>query len=78
MEGKVLQKGTWWESSISSRLELELEGSGAPLACVTVEHGALCEGDIPFCVYQDYSIGSEWEDGQKHTNSDHCLNKSKK
>lgn len=57
MEGQVLQKGTEWDISMWSRLELELERSSAPFACVTVKHGALCEGDVPFCIYQDYSVG---------------------
>lgn len=55
-----MQKGTEWVSSItSSCLQFELERTGAPFACVTVEHGALCEGDVPFCVYQDNCIGPE-------------------
>ena len=55
-----MQKGTEWVSSImSSALQFELERTGAPFACVTVEHGALCEGNVPFGVYQDYCIGPE-------------------
>lgn len=57
-----MQKGTEWVSSIvSSLLQLELERAGAPFTCITVEHGAFCEGHIPFSVYQDYCIGPEWE-----------------
>lgn len=60
-EGKVMQKGTEWLSSIvSSHLQFELVRTGAPFACVTVGHGALCEGHITFCVYQDNCIGPKW------------------
>lgn len=58
-----MQKGTELVFSImSSRLQFELERIGAPLACVAVEHCALCEGHIPFCIDQDYCIGPEWAD----------------
>lgn len=58
MEGNLMQKGTEWDSSIlNSCLQVELERTGVPFARVTVEHGALCEGNIPFCIYQDYCIG---------------------
>lgn len=58
VEGKGMLKGTEWVSSIMySHLQLELERIGAPFACVTVEHGALCEGHVPFCVYQDNCVG---------------------
>ncbi len=61
-EGKVMQKGTELVAFIVSlNLQLELERTGAPLACVTVEHGALCEGHVTFCVNQDNSIGPKWE-----------------
>lgn len=70
-----MQKGTQWVSSImSSRLQFELERIGAPFACVTVEHGALREGHIPFCVYQDYCIGPEVDTNkQKQKKSDEYL-----
>lgn len=58
MEGKEMQKGTEWVSFVmSSLLQFELERTGAPIACVAVEHGALCEGHITFCVNQDDCIG---------------------
>lgn len=64
-ERKVLEKGTECVSSVtSSPLQFELERTGAPFACVTVEHGALCKGHVPFCVYQDYCIGPEWARAQ--------------
>lgn len=52
-------KGTEWVSSItSSHLQFELERTGVPFACcVTVGHGALCEGHIAFCVDQDNCVG---------------------
>lgn len=54
----MMQKGTELVSSIlSSRLQFKLESIGAPFACVTVEHGALREGHVAFCVYQDNGIG---------------------
>lgn len=54
MEEKEMQKGTQWVSSVmSSLLQFDLKRIGAPFACVTVEHGALCEGHITLCVYQD-------------------------
>lgn len=60
MEGKVTEKGTEWVSSImSSLLQFELERTGAPFGYVTVEHGALSEGHVILCVYQDYCIGPE-------------------
>lgn len=56
-----MQKGTEQVSSIvSSLLQFELERTGAPFGCVTVKHGALCEDHIPFCIYQDNCIDSEW------------------
>lgn len=50
---------------MSSPLQFELERTGAPFGCVTVEHGALSEGHIIFCVYQDYCIGPEWAGGTR-------------
>lgn len=66
-EGKGdAKKGTEWVSSVvSSPLQLELEGAGAPFARIAVEHGAFCEGHVPFGVYQDYCIGPGWEDKQR-------------
>lgn len=56
--GGVMQKGTELVSSIlSSHLQFKLERTGAPVACVTVKHGALREGHGTFCVYQDNCIG---------------------
>lgn len=53
-----MQKGTEMVSSVmSSHLQLKLERTGAPVACVAVKHGALCEGHVTFCVYQDNCIG---------------------
>ena len=57
----MMQKGTQLVSSItSSYLQFELERTGAPLACVAVEHGTLCEGHVTFCVDQDNCIGPKW------------------
>lgn len=41
----------------SSRFQFKLERTGAPIARVTVEHGALCEGHVAFRIYQDNCIG---------------------
>lgn len=46
----------------SSRFQFKLEQTGAPLACITVEHGTLCEGHVAFRIYQDNCIGpNEWK-----------------
>lgn len=56
-----MQKGTEMVASImSSHLQFELERTGAPLACVTVKHGAFCEGHVVFCVNQNNCIGPKW------------------
>lgn len=53
-----MQKGTEWVSSItSSHLQFELERIGAPFVRVTGGHGALCEGHVTRCVYQDNCVG---------------------
>lgn len=60
VQGKVKQKGTEWVSSVAvSLLQFELERTGAPFGCVTVEHGALGEGHVILCVDQDYCVGPE-------------------
>lgn len=52
------KEGTELVSSIMSlHLQFELERAGAPLAGVTVKHGAFCEGHIAFCIYQYNCIG---------------------
>lgn len=40
-----------------SRIQLKIEWTGAPIACVTVVHGTLCEGHVAFCIYEDNCIG---------------------
>lgn len=60
-EGKVRQKGTEWVFFIvSSHLKFELERIGAPFACLKVDHGALREGHVILCVYQDHRVSPEW------------------
>lgn len=41
----------------SSCFQFKPERTGAPVTCVAVEHGTLCEGHVAFCIYQDNCIG---------------------
>lgn len=65
LKDRCCRKAQWVSFFLTLILQVELERTGPPFICITVQHGALCEGDIPFCIYKNDCIGPKWADWQK-------------